>query len=142
VEDPEAEIPLRANANLVGFRDRLLAFVAAGDWEAAVFAQNVILETMEYTVFRAHASTADPVTAAILDGVVKDERRHLGFGENDLGQRLRDDPATRDRLTDVRAELVLTTFESAQAQSGVSSGDRTGLGRDYLHAVERLGLTR
>lgn len=145
VDDPEAEIPLRANANLVRFRDRLLAFVAAGDWDAAVFAQNVILETMEYTVFRAHASTADPVTAAILDGVVKDERRHLGFGENDLGQRLHDDPATRDRLTDVRAELddlVLKTFESAQAQSGVSSGDRTGLGRDYLHAVERLGLTR
>jgi 1,2-phenylacetyl-CoA epoxidase catalytic subunit len=145
IDDPEAEIPLRANTNLVRFRDRLLGFVAAGDWDAAVFAQNVILETMEYTVFGAHAANADPVTAAVLDGVVKDERRHLGFGENDLGQRLRDDPATRDRLTDIRAELdelVLKTFESAQAEGGVPTSDRSGLGRDYLQAVERLGLTR
>jgi 1,2-phenylacetyl-CoA epoxidase catalytic subunit len=145
VDDPEAEIPVRADANLLLFRDRLLGFVAAGDWDAAVFAQNVILETMEYTVFRAHAENADAVTAAVLDGVIKDERRHLGFGENDLGQRLNDDPATRDRLTDVRQELddlVLRTFASAQAQTGVPTTDRSELGRDYLNAVERLGLTR
>ena len=145
VDDPEAEIPLRADANLVRFRDRLLSFVAARDWDAALFAQNVILETMEYTVFGAHARSADAVTAAVLDGVVKDERRHLGFGENDLGDRLRDDPATRDRLTEVRQELdqlVLRTFDSAQAQTGVPTSDRSGLGRDYLQAVERLGLTR
>jgi hypothetical protein len=55
IEAPEAEIPLRADANLVRFRDRLLSFVAARDWDAALFAQNVILETMEYTVFGAHA---------------------------------------------------------------------------------------
>jgi 1,2-phenylacetyl-CoA epoxidase catalytic subunit len=145
IDDPEAEIPLRADANLLRFRDRLLGFVAAGDWDAAVFAQNVILETLEYTVFRAHATSADPVTAAVLDGVIKDERRHLGFGENDLGQRLLDDPAARDRLTDVRRELddlVLHTFDSVQATAGVPTSDRSGLGRDYLQAVERLGLTR
>lgn len=145
VEDPEAEIRVRADGNLLAFRDRLLEFVAAGDWDAALFAQNVILETMEYTVFRAHAATADAVTAAVLDGVIKDERRHLGFGENDLGPRLSDDPATRDRLTGVRMELdelVLRTFDSAQAATGSATTDRAALGRDYLQAVERLGLTR
>ena len=145
VEDPEAEIRVRADENLLEFRNRLLGFVAAGDWDAAVFAQNVILEMMEYTVFRAHAANGDAITAAVLDGVIKDERRHLGFGENDLGPRLSNDAATRDRLTEVRTELdalVLRTFESAGADPGRSSIDRTGLGRDYLQAVERLGLTR
>lgn len=36
--------------------------VTRGDWQAAVFAQNVILETMEYTVFWLHAANADAVT--------------------------------------------------------------------------------
>ena len=44
------------------FKDRLLEFVDARDWEASVFAQNVILECLEFTVFRHHAGTADPVT--------------------------------------------------------------------------------
>jgi 1,2-phenylacetyl-CoA epoxidase catalytic subunit len=144
VADPEAEIRVRADPNLLEFRSRLLDYVAAGDWNAAVFAQNVILETMEYTVFRTHAADADAVTAAVLDGVIKDERRHLGFGENDLGQRLMTDPAARERLTEVRQDLdvlILATLESAQAEAGVVAAERTELGRDYLRAVERLGLT-
>jgi 1,2-phenylacetyl-CoA epoxidase catalytic subunit len=145
VSDPAAEIERRADANLVEFRNRLLGYVAAGDWNAALFAQNVILETMEYTVFRAHAGRADAVTRAVLEGVVKDERRHLGFGENDLGQRLADDPDSRARLATVRHELdslVLATFDSAQTEAGVTGSARSELGRDYLQAVERLGLTR
>ena len=53
-----------------------------------MFAQNVILETMEYTVFRLHAADADAVTKDVLAGVISDERRHAGFGENDLGRSL------------------------------------------------------
>ncbi len=144
VEDPEHEIELRANPNLVRFKDRLLEFVADRDWDAAVFAQNVILETMEYTVFRAHLQDADPVTAQVLDGVVKDERRHLGFGENDLGRRLVAMPEKRERLAEVRAELdelVLVTFEEVQDSVGVERSARADLGGEYLAAVERLGLT-
>lgn len=53
---------------------------------------------LEYTVFRHHAGTADPVKAEILRGIVSDERRHMGFGENDLGRRLLMAPHTHDRL--------------------------------------------
>ncbi len=146
VADPEAEIARRADPHLLEFRDLLLAYVAAGDWEAALFAQNVVLETMEYTVFRAHATgpDVDARTRAVLDGVIKDERRHLGFGENDLGRELHRDPAVRDRLTSVRHDLdrlVLATFASAQAEAGVPADGRADLGRDYLQAIERLGLT-
>ncbi len=144
VADARAEVEQRANPGLLAFKERLLQFVDAGDWEAAVFAQNVVLESMEDTVFRFHASVADPVTAQVLHGVVADERRHLGFGENDLGRRLARHPEHRARLTEVRAELdplVLRSFEEAYRALGLGADDRPSLGRDYLHSVERLGLT-
>lgn len=143
IADPEAEIERRANARIVDFKRRLLELVDAHDWNAAVFAQNVILETMEYTVFRFHARNADPVTAAVLEGVISDERRHLGFGENDLGRRLADDSAARARLGDVKRDLdslVLGVFDATYDDLGIAGTDRPRLGRDYLEAVERLGI--
>lgn len=144
VADPEAEIERRANPALVEFKTALLQLVDDGDWTAAVFAQNVILESMEFTAFRAHAANADPVTAEVLEGVISDERRHFGFGENDLGRRLAEDPAGRDRLRELRADLdplVLHVFEGALADLDISAGERPELGRDYLRTIERLGLT-
>jgi hypothetical protein len=122
---------------------RHLEVVDAGDWEAAVLAQNVILETMEFTVFRHHAQTADPVTRQVLTGVISDERRHLGFGENDLGPRLLGDVDTRERLAGTRAELdalVLASFDATFDALGRPRDRRPDLGRDYLDAVDRLGL--
>ncbi|MFV2039206.1 MAG: long-chain fatty aldehyde decarbonylase, partial [Acidimicrobiales bacterium] len=134
----------RANAALLDFKAALLALGAARDWDAALFAQNVILETMEYTVFQAHAATADPVTAEVLEGVISDERRHFGFGENDLGRRLAADPTGRARLRVVKHDLdamVLSVFEGALDDLDIATADRPHLGRDYLCVVERLGLT-
>ena len=144
VEDPSAEVVERANPAIVAFKERLLELVDAGDWDAAVFAQNVILETMEYTVFRFHEMGADPITKQILEGVVSDERRHLGFGENDLGRRLVGDPSKRSRLAAIKDELdplVLRSFEGAYEDLDLAADERPDLGRDYLRAVERLGLT-
>jgi 1,2-phenylacetyl-CoA epoxidase catalytic subunit len=143
VEDPETLIESRANRGLQAFKRRLLGYVAARDWEAAVFAQNVILEAMEFAVFQAHAERADPVTREVLEGIVKDERRHLGFGENDLGRRVAANPRIRARLSEVKRELdsmVLDTFEETLAEIGVPKRERPELGRRYLAAVARLGL--
>jgi len=144
VADPESEISKRANPHLVAFKDRLMELVAGHDWDAAVFAQNVVLETMEFTAFRAHMTIADSATAEVLDGVVKDERRHLGFGENDLGRRLVAMPEKRQRLAEIRKELdnlVLATFEEVQDSVGADRSSRADLGSEYLDAIERLGLT-
>jgi len=144
VTNPEFEIAKRANPSLVKFKDRLLELVEGHDWDAAVFAQNVVLETMEYTAFRAHMKVADPATAEVLDGVVKDERRHLGFGENDLGRRLMAMPEKRANLAEIRVELdtlVLATFEGVQESVGVDRANSVDLGSEYLDAIERLGLT-
>lgn len=144
VADPEAEVTARANPELQEFRKRLLQLVDLGDWNAAVFAQNVLLESMEDTVFRFHEMTADPVTKQVLSGVLADERRHLGFGENDLGRRLSGDAEGKARLAGVRAELdplVLGSFEAVYRDLGLSREEQPELGRDYLDAVERLGLS-
>ncbi|MFQ5556264.1 MAG: ferritin-like fold-containing protein, partial [Acidimicrobiales bacterium] len=144
VADPDAEIARRANTDLMAFKRRLRELVEARDWEAALFAQNVVLESMEQTVFRTHLETADPVTAEVLDGVIKDERRHLGFGENGLGRSLAEVPSVRARLAELREELdplVLRSFAGAMADVGVPPAERDALGTEYLMTVERLGLT-
>jgi 1,2-phenylacetyl-CoA epoxidase catalytic subunit len=143
VADAEREIERRASAELLRFRERLLAFVAVGDWEAALFAQNVILECAEFTVFHRHARNADPITREILLGIIKDERRHLGFGENELGRRLAGNPGLRAGLRAVKAELdplVLASFERTLGLLGAAAAERGELGRDYLAAVGRLGF--
>lgn len=143
VADPEAEIGKRANRSLLTFKDRLLEFVDARDWEASVFAQNVILECLEFTVFRHHAGAADPVTAEILRGIVSDERRHMGFGENDLGRRLLAAPHTHDRLYKIKRELdglVLNTFAETMGELGIAAPEQPDLAGEYMAAVARLGF--
>lgn len=145
IVDAEGEVERRANPKIVEFKRRLLELVASGDWEAAVFAQNVLLETMEFTVFSHHATTADTITRAVLEGVISDERRHLGFGENDLGARIARDATIRERLAATKQDLdglVLGVFDGAFDDLGMPAQDRPSLGRDYLDAVERLGLVQ
>lgn len=143
VADPEAEIVARAAPQLLAFRARFLELVQGEDWEAAVFAQNVILEAMEFSAFQLHARRADPRTREILLGIIKDERRHIGFGENELGRRLARAPAIRERLSRVRLALdplVLESFTSTLERVGASREDLDDLGRSYRQAVERLGF--
>jgi 1,2-phenylacetyl-CoA epoxidase catalytic subunit len=143
VADPEAEIERRASPELRRFRERLLGFVDSGDWEAALFAQNVVLESAEFAVFQRHARSTDPITREVLLGIIKDERRHLGFGENELGRRLAGAPRLRERLRGVRAELdplVLASFGRTLDALGAPASERSELGRDYLNAVGRLGI--
>ncbi len=143
VANPEAEVAVRASPSILEFRRRLLELVTSRDWEAALFAQNVILESMEFSVFRAHAARTDPRTREMLEGIIKDERRHIGFGENELGRVLRDLPSSRRRLTEIRDELddlVFRCFEETMGEVGAGRSDRTQLGRQYVETVGRLGF--
>ncbi|MGH0034985.1 MAG: ferritin-like domain-containing protein [Myxococcota bacterium] len=143
VSDPEAEVPRRAGRGIRNFREKLLALVDAHDWDSAIFAQNVVLEAMEFSVFTAHARSADPVTRDLLERILKDERRHIGFGENEIGRRLREDTTRQRWLSTVRQELdalVLETLETTQAELQIPASERAQLGRDYLGAIGRLGL--
>lgn len=143
VAQPEAEMEKRASRSLQLFRQRLLELVASRDWEAAIFAQNVILEALEFAVFHSHAQTADPITREVLQGIIKDERRHIGFGENELGRRLAVAPHIRARLGRVKSELdhlVLDALEETMQSIAAPADERHRLGRAYLESVERLGF--
>jgi 1,2-phenylacetyl-CoA epoxidase catalytic subunit len=143
VADPEREVERRASGSLQTFRRRLLELVASKDWEAAIFAQNVILESLEFAVFQDHAREADPVTAEVLRGVVKDERRHIGFGENELGRRVASAPHIRARLGQIKKELdhlVLEALEETNLLLGLPRDEHERLGRIYLESVARLGF--
>lgn len=144
VADPEAEVARRASRSLLLFKHRLLELVSSKDWEAAIFAQNVILEALEFAVFQSHARAADPITQEVLTGIVKDERRHIGFGENELGRRLKAAPHIRPRLAQVKKELDHLVFD-ALAETiqdlGMDASERDRLARAYLGSVERLGFT-
>ncbi len=75
--------------------------------------------------------------------MVSDERRHLGFGENTVGHHLLSRPGDRERLDDTKTHLdalVLGAFEGAYDDLGLHRDERPQLGRDYMQAVERLGL--
>jgi len=143
VAEPEAEVERRASRSLLLFRRRLLELVAGKDWEAAIFAQNVILEALEFAVFHSHVQDADPITREVLQGVIKDERRHIGFGENELGRRLAGSPHIRARIGQVKRELdhlVLDTLEETMQHIGLARAEQDRLGRAYLESVERLGF--
>ena len=143
VVDPELEVERRASRSLILFHRRLLELVASKDWEAAIFAQNVILESLEFAVFQDHVREADPVTAEVLRGVIKDERRHIGFGENELGRRLASAPHIRARIGQIKRELdhlVLDALEEITRHLGLPRADQDRLGRAYLESVERLGF--
>lgn len=144
VAEPEAEVERRANRSLLAFKRRLLDLVASKDWEAAVFAQNVILEALEFAVFQDHAREADPVTQQVLQGIVKDERRHIGFGENEIGRRMKAAPHLRARLDVVKRELdhlVLDALGETTRDLGLPPDEHDRIGRAYLESVARLGFT-
>jgi len=145
VADPEREVERRASRELLQFKDRLLQLVARKDWNAAIFAQNVILESLEFAVFQDHAQTADPVTSDLLRRIIKDERRHIGFGENELGRRLTAQPEERRRLEIIRRELdrlVLRAVEDTARLLGATKDEEARVGRAYVESVERLGFLR
>ena len=113
------------------------------EWDTAIFAQNVVLEAMEYAVFGVHAKTADPVTRDLLERILRDERRHIGFGENEIGRRIREDPSRRKWILATKSKLdalAIQTFEDALEELAVPVPEREAVGRDYHRAVARLGL--
>ncbi len=144
VTDPEAEVEKRASNSLKLFKKRLLELVESKDWEAAILAQNVILESLEFAVFHNHSRDADPVTAEVLKGIIKDERRHIGFGENELGRCLSGAPHNKTRIASIRKELdhlVFDTLHQTIGHLGLPRSDEDTLGRLYLESVDRLGIS-
>lgn len=143
VSDPEKETEKRAGRSIRKFRTKLLELVESREWDSAIFAQNVVLEAMESAVFSEHARVADPVTRDMLERILRDERRHIGFGENEIARRLRGDPKRRTWIATVKRELdslAIRTFEDALDDLDVPRSERPPIGRRYRESIDRLGF--
>ena len=143
VADPSARSSAAPAAACSLFRRRLLELVASKDWEAAIFAQNVILESLEFAVFQSHARTADPVTAEVLRG------RRQGRAPPHRLRRERARPAARrPRRTSAPASAGAGRARPPGARRARGDHEDLGwprdsaraLGRAYLESVERLGF--
>ncbi len=118
VEKNELESVLThyANPNLVNFAEILLEKVDKKDFVSGVVGQNVILEGMAFSVFemmQALSQEMNPKFASTLSGTIADERRHVGFGENCIGQLIRQHPEKKPEIERMQRDMsyyMLATF--------------------------------
>jgi len=108
-----------ANPHLLSFAEVLLEKVDKKDFVAGVVGQNVILEGMAFSVFEmmhALAGGVNPKFASTLSGTIADERRHVGFGENTIGELIRRHPEKKSSIEKMQKEMsyyMLATFADA-----------------------------
>jgi hypothetical protein len=115
----ESAIQAHANPNLVKFAEVLLEKVDRKDFVAGVVGQNVVLEGMAFHVFemmQASMQALNPKFAHTLSGVIADERRHVGFGENRIGSLIQQHPDRKREIERMQREMsyyMLATFADA-----------------------------
>jgi hypothetical protein len=98
-----------ANPRMEAFGQKLMRkVVEQKDFAAGVVGQNLALEGLALGVFDFTAEfyrELDPGYSQILEGVIADERRHVGFGVTRVKEVLDGDPSRVDQLTNVLHEL-------------------------------------
>ena len=115
----EGTIQAHANPNLVKFAEVLLEKVDRKDFVAGVVGQNLVLEGMAFHVFemlQASTQALNPKFAHTLSGVIADERRHVGFGENRIGSLIQQHPDRKRDIERMQREMsyyMLATFADA-----------------------------
>ncbi|WP_395645611.1 ferritin-like domain-containing protein [Terricaulis sp.] len=122
--DLESTIATYVNPHLGKFAEVLLEKVDKKDFVAGVVGQNIVLEGMAFSVFEmlhAGAQANNPKFAHTLSGTIADERRHVGFGENRIGELIRRYPEKKPEVERMQRDMtkhMLATFHVAFAQGG------------------------
>ena len=115
----ESTLETHANPNLVKFAEVLMEKVDRKDFVAGVVGQNVVLEGMAFHVFEMMQATTqglNPKFGHTLSGVIADERRHVGFGENRIGSLIQQHPDRKGDIERMQKEMsyyMLATFADA-----------------------------
>lgn len=98
--------------------------VKNGDYVAAIVCNNIILEGLAFSVFefsRGISQFMDPVGEQVLCGVIADERRHVGFGENHLAKLVARYPESKRKIESAQKELsgfMMASFKSMLSKFG------------------------
>jgi hypothetical protein len=127
--DLESTIKTYLNPHLAKFAEVLLEKVDKKDFVAGVVGQNIVLEGMAFSVFEMlHATAKDtnPKFAHTLSGTIADERRHVGFGENRIGELIRRYPEKKPEVQRMQKDMskhMLATFHEAFTRSARATNE-------------------
>jgi hypothetical protein len=108
-----------ANPDLIDIAGAILKRVRDGDYVVGVVAQNIIFDEMLVTVYEMLAATwakLDPEFTAVLRGIIEDESRHVGFGEDELQELIVRHPEKKTEISDIYREiaaLLVHTFDAS-----------------------------
>ncbi|MBS0384910.1 MAG: ferritin-like domain-containing protein [Proteobacteria bacterium] len=122
-DDLESTIKTYINPHLGKFAEVLLEKVDKKDFVAGVVGQNIVLEGMAFSVFEmlhTGALETNPKFAHTLSGTIADERRHVGFGENRIGELIRRYPERKADVQRMQRDMtkhMLATFHEAFSRS-------------------------
>jgi ribonucleotide reductase beta subunit family protein with ferritin-like domain len=126
------------NPRMFRFHDEMRQRVCdSRDFAGGVVGQNLALEGLALGFFEFNASLLrdiDPGTSHILDTVLLDERRHVGFGLVRLRELCQEDSSKRAYVEDTVAELsgdMMEIFEE-------NADNMSRLGLDPAPAMERV----
>ena len=128
-QDLETTITTYLNPHLAKFAEVLLEKVDKKDFVAGVVGQNIVLEGMAFSVFEmlqaTHAVT-NPKFAHTLSGTIADERRHVGFGENRIGELIHRYPERKAEVERMQRDMskhMLATFHVAFSGSAAANAE-------------------
>lgn len=146
--DLESTIQTYLNPHLGRFAEVLLEKVDKKDFVAGVVGQNIVLEGMAFSVFEmlhATAVDANPKFAHTLSGTIADERRHVGFGENRIGELIRRYPERKPEVQRMQQDMtkhMLATFHEAFARSANATEEmhKQSAGNGHRPAAVYQGL--
>ncbi|MEW5850512.1 MAG: long-chain fatty aldehyde decarbonylase [Myxococcota bacterium] len=147
--DPNAAIQKYANPKLLEFGAKLRKLVLeTRDFAGGVAGQNLALEGLALGVFEFTSEfykQVDPGYSEVLDGVVADERRHVGFGVTRVREILENQRERMDELVNRLGEMtedMMAMFHdvaSAMASYGMDVDDVMGRVKT-AHATHRRRL--
>ncbi len=149
--DVDATMRQYVNPRMFAFHDAMRArVVQQRDFVGGVIGQNLALEGLALGFFEFNASLlkdVDPGTSRILETVLADERRHVGFGLVRLRELIEEDPSQKAHVEDTVAELseeMMAIFEEnadQMARLGIDPSEPMARVRGYheLH-LKKLGL--
>lgn len=119
-----------------------------GDFHGALVGQNLALEGLALGFFEFHAGLlrdVDPGTSQVIDAILHDERRHVGFGLVRLSEHLDVYPGQRMMIQDVVNDLcgrmmeILEENADRMAHVGVDAADAMSrvkrYHRNFLHKL-------
>lgn len=150
--DLEETMRRYVNPRLFKFHEEMRKRVCdAKDFAGGVVGQNLALEGLALGYFEFNAALMqhiDPGTTHVLETVLADERRHVGFGLVWLAEQCEKNPAKRayveDTVAELSDEMMAIMEENADNMSrlGVEAGDAMQRVRRYhaLH-LRKLGFS-